>query len=91
MTNYNERLEYPPYACSCCGVTNGDMFDDYYKTVLKREPSDAEVQAYWTYKRAYHMAKDMIAKAKNEVIRYPKRQRTYRKKAAYWETKGANQ
>lgn len=21
--------EHPPYACSCCGVTNGDMFWDY--------------------------------------------------------------
>lgn len=29
MTNYNERLEYPPYACKCCGVTNGDMLRDY--------------------------------------------------------------
>lgn len=25
----NRMSNYPPYACSCCGVTNGDMFWDY--------------------------------------------------------------
>lgn len=81
--------DYPPYACSCCGATNGDMFHDYYAKVLKREPSETETQAYWVYKRAYSMAKEMIAKAEQVVIRVPKKQRTYRKRAAYWETKGA--
>ena len=23
---------YPPYACTCCGVTNGDMFWDYIES-----------------------------------------------------------
>lgn len=87
-TSPNKMSEYPPYACKCCGATNGDMFEDYYRTTLNREPSDTEVQAYWVYKKAYTMAKDMLAKAEQLTIRLPKRQRTYRKRAAYWATKG---
>jgi len=30
-TSPNKMSEYPPYACSCCGVTNGDMLYDYIK------------------------------------------------------------
>ena len=29
--NDEELDTYPPYACSCCGVANGDMFWDYIR------------------------------------------------------------
>lgn len=30
--NEAEPTKYPPYACNCCGVTNGDMFWDYIES-----------------------------------------------------------
>ncbi len=46
--------KYPPYACSCCGVTNNDMFYDYYHHEGK-EPTDQEVTEFNAYRKMWNI------------------------------------
>ena len=45
--------KYPPYACQCCGIVNGDMFVDYFRH-LGREPTETEMADFETYRRIWN-------------------------------------
>lgn len=49
--------DYPPYACSCCGVTNGDMFYDYFRS-LGREPTERENIEFEVYRKYWMKLKE---------------------------------
>lgn len=44
--------EYPPYACSCCGVTNGDMFED-----RPGEITPEEIAEFKMYRKMWQLLK----------------------------------
>lgn len=44
--------KYPPYACQCCGITNGDMFQDYFRS-LGREPTETECAGFEMYRKMW--------------------------------------
>lgn len=46
-------MSFPPYACSCCGVTNGDMFYDYFNH-LGKEPTPDEIAEFNGYRKAWY-------------------------------------
>lgn len=78
--------EYPPYACSCCGVVNGDMFWDY----IEHNASTltfAEVQElcdeFDSYRSKWHKCNEEASKS----VRYAARRKPYTKKSEYWETR----
>lgn len=45
--------DYPPYACSCCGFTNGDMFYDY-----NQNPTEVELAEFSGYRKAWYSLKE---------------------------------
>lgn len=63
-----EMNDYPPYACSCCGVANDDMFYDYYQS-LGREPSQEESTEFKYYKKFWYKFKEERAVIKQEAFR----------------------
>lgn len=48
---------FPAYSCSCCGVTNGDMFYDYYLS-LGREPTETEIAEFKMYRKVWWMVRE---------------------------------
>lgn len=52
---------YPEYACSCCGVTNGDMFYDWLQG---REATDEEQMYFKAYRQAWQQLKEERDRAK---------------------------
>jgi len=62
-----ERSDYPPYACSCCGITNGDMFSDYYAH-LGVEPTERDVLEFETYRRVWNALKSEREKLRLEAV-----------------------
>ena len=80
-------MDYPPYACSCCGYANGDMFYDYILSTEQREPTEAETNAYWIYKKALILAQEIVKRAEQGVKarRNIGSRKKYTKRSAYWQ------
>ena len=79
--------QYPPYACKCCGVTNGDMLWDYIDS-NKETLTYAEVvrlcDEFDTYRIEWQLHNDAASRA----IRAPSKRKPYVKKSPYWENRG---
>ena len=79
--------EYPPYACSCCGVANGDMFWDYIRH-NKDTLTYGEVQRLTDEFDSYRNEWNAHAEAAREDIRYGrprKKPKQYIKSSPYWD------
>lgn len=89
MNTLEDKISnYPPYACKCCGYTNGDMFADYYNF----KPTKIQGLEFDAYKKMWNLlsderkkAKEIIATRKTPTIRKPRKQ--YEKKSPYWAEK----
>ncbi len=65
QTNNGDLSNYPPYACSCCGVTNGDMFYDWLKG---RKPTKQEEDFFQNYVKAWwKKEKELTCRRKKNV------------------------
>jgi hypothetical protein len=85
--------DYPPYACKCCGYTNGDMFADFYNY----EPTEIQCLEFDAYKKMWHLlnderkeAKAIIANRKMVSTRMRKPRKKYTKKSPYWAVIGVS-
>lgn len=84
--------KYPPYACDCCGVANGDMFWDYIQH-NKKNFTYAEVERlcdeFDDYRAHFHKCNEEVS----EAVRTPSARKPYVKKSPYWEQfkKGSQQ
>ena len=75
MTNCNERLEYPPYACSCCGVTNGDMFWDYIEhndSTLTYAEVKKLCEDFDSYRTQWHRHNEEVSQAVRDAKKRPR-------------------
>lgn len=52
--------KYPPYACSCCGFANADMFYDHYNF----EPTDNQIMEFRAYRKVWAMLQKEREKAR---------------------------
>ncbi len=86
-TDTNQASEYPPYACSCCGVANGDMFWDYIehnKDTLTYGEVLRMTDDFDTYRKQWNAH----AEAAREDIKAGiprKKYKKYTKSSPYWE------
>ena len=79
--------EYPPYACSCCGVANGDMFWDYIEH-KKDTLTYGEVLRMTDDFDIYRKQWNAHAEAAREDIkagRPRKKHKKYSKSSPYWD------
>lgn len=82
-----QASEYPPYACSCCGVANGDMFWDYIEHNADTL-TYAEVVRMTDEFDSYRKEWNAHAEATREDIkagRPRKKYKKYTKVSPYWE------
>ena len=56
-------MKYPEFACQCCGVTNADMFYDWYKYKTGEEPNRA---AWETYQACRELLEELKKKEEND-------------------------
>ena len=79
--------KYPPYACSCCGVANGDMFWDYIEhnaDTLTCAEVVRMTDEFDTYRKEWNAH----AEATREDIksgRPRKKYKKYTKSSPYWD------
>ena len=78
---------YPPYACSCCGVVNGDMFWDYIEHnagTLTYADVLCMTDEFDTYRKEWN-AHAETTREDIKAARTRKRGREYTKVSPYWE------
>ena len=80
----NQASEYPPYSCSCCGVTNGDMFWDYIQANAE-ELTYAKVVELCDEFDVYRNRWNAHAKDTVQSIKDVRKRRPYTKTSPYWE------
>ena len=79
--------KYPPYACSCCGVVNGDMFWDYIEhnaDTLTYAEVVRMTDEFDTYRNKWNAH----AEATREAVRAAKPRiprKKYTKSSPYWD------
>lgn len=79
--------KHPPYACSCCGVANGDMFWDYVQH-NKDTLTYGEVLRLSDEFDSYRIGWNAQAEAAREAARAAKPRKSYKryiKSSPYWE------
>lgn len=55
-------MKYPEFACQCCGITNADMYYDWYKEKTGHKPN----KAAWATFQAYRGLQEELKKLKEE-------------------------
>ena len=83
-TDTNQASEYPPYACSCCGVANGDMFWDYIEHNKDTLTYD-EVLRMTDDFDTYHKQWNAHAEAARDDIKAGRPRKKYTKSSPYWD------
>lgn len=76
--------EYPPYACKCCGVANGDMFWDYIQHEAKNlsyAEAVALADGFDEYRHRWNTNQMKII----EAVKLPTKRKPYTKRSPYWE------
>lgn len=84
-----KEIEYPPYACSCCGVVNGDMFWDYIEH-NKENISYGEAQRLTVEFDSYRKSWNAHAEAARDSINNAEprlKRKKYVKSSPYWDKK----
>ena len=79
--------KYPPYACSCCGVANGDMFWDYIEH-NKDSLTFGEVQRLTDEFDSYRKQWNAHAESAREAVRTAKPRKSHKryvKSSPYWD------
>ena len=75
--------KYPPYACDCCGVANGDMFWNWIEHNADTM-TFAEVQQACDDFDSYRAQQHKCNEEAIQDIRGAKRRKPYVKKSPYW-------
>ena len=74
-TDTNQASEYPPYACSCCGATNGDMFLDYIEhndTTLTYAEVKELCDEFDSYRAKWHRHNKEVSHAVRSAKKRPR-------------------
>ena len=79
--------DYPPYACSCCGVVNGDMFWDYIehnKDTLTYGEVERLTDEFDSYRKQWN-AHAEAAREDVRAVKLRKSHKRYVKSGPYWD------
>ena len=71
-------MRYPEFACQCCGLTNGDMYCDWWLGKTGQPPNDAAWEVYLGYQCLYDRLNELEKKI--EELEQKTKKRPYKKK-----------